>query len=202
MTTWAFVSDIHGNYRALLRAAEIAQAHGADQFVALGDVIGRGQPQECVAWVRAHAALAVVGNRDLDHAALVGPDDRAWVQSLPRLALTADFAITHGDAALHRAMSSADERRGFRRAYLALAELDRPMWFFGHTHHARAWRKSDADAAPVPLDPSAVSLHAAEPGERYFFNVGTTGRPRGGCGPAAIALYDVGRAEVVSVTLA
>src|SRR5215211_3196799 len=112
MAVWAFITDVHGNFRALERAERLARERGADRFAALGDLLGRGQPAECVAWVRAHAALAVVGNRDLDHLDLVGPDDQAFLQGLPRRATAQDFLISHGDAKLDAALGSADERRG------------------------------------------------------------------------------------------
>src|SRR3954454_12399598 len=107
MTRWAFVADVHGNFRALARAEALAREHGAERFVALGDLLGRGQPAECVAWVRANAALAVVGNRDLDHLDLVGADDQAFLQSLPRRASADDFLVSHGDAKLDAALGNA-----------------------------------------------------------------------------------------------
>ncbi|HEY7068119.1 MAG TPA: metallophosphoesterase family protein [Chloroflexota bacterium] len=121
MTVWAFVADVHGNFRALERAEQMARARGAERFVALGDLLGRGQPAACVAWVRANATLAVVGNRDLDHIDLVDAADQAFLRGLPRLAVADDFLATHGDAKLDPNLASADERRGFRRAYAALA---------------------------------------------------------------------------------
>src|SRR5262245_59564064 len=57
MTVWAFVADVHGNYKALVRAEARAREQGAERFVLLGDLLGRGQPAECVAWARAHVAL-------------------------------------------------------------------------------------------------------------------------------------------------
>src|SRR5687767_14108979 len=134
MAVWAFVTDVHGNFRALQHAEQLARERGADHFAALGDLLGRGQPAECVAWVRANAAIAVVGNRDLDHLDLVGPADQAFLRGLPRRAGADDFLVTHGDAKLDPALNSADERRGFRRAYAALAAADCHLWFFGHTH--------------------------------------------------------------------
>src|SRR5919199_2986131 len=121
MTIWAFVADVHGNFRALERAEALARARGATRFAALGDLLGRGQPAACVAWVRANATLAVVGNRDLDHIDLVDMADQAFVRGLPRRAAAEDFVVTHGDAKLDASLASADERRGFRRVYAALA---------------------------------------------------------------------------------
>lgn len=192
MAIWAFVADVHGNSRALARAEAAARARGAERFVALGDLLGRGDPAGCVAWVRAHAVLAVVGNRDLDHLALVDDADQAFLRALPPRAVAPDFVVTHGDAKLDRDLSTADERRGFARAYATLAVLDRPLWFFGHSHHARVWRKRSVDAPPELLPDAVVALERRA-GVRYLVNVGTTGRPLGGRGPASFTLYDATR---------
>src|SRR5919202_3645619 len=158
MTIWAFVADVHGNIRALERAEQLARARGAGRFVALGDLLGRGQPAACVAWVRANATLAIVGNRDLDHIDLVDAADQTFLRGLPRLAAADDFLVTHGDAKLDPNLASADERRGFRRAYAALAAADKRLWFFGHTHRARVWRKAALDAPPEQLDAPCLLL--------------------------------------------
>lgn len=201
MTRWAFVSDVHGNWRRLQQAEALATARGAQRFAVLGDLVGRGQPDACVAWAAAQATFAVVGNRDLDHLDLVAPALRPYLQALPRRLVTKEFVLTHGDAALDRELCSADERRGFRRAYVALMAAGRRLWFFGHTHHARLWRKASANAAPEPLDPSSVTLDLADPAVCYLVNVGTVGRPRGGCGPASLMLFDSARAHLECLAL-
>ena len=114
MALWAFVSDIHGNRRGLETAETEARAAGVDAFACLGDVIGRGDPAACVAWVRDVAALAIVGNRDLDYLDRVPPDLQDVVRRWPHEAAASDFLASHGDPRC-------------------------PAWFFGHTHRARIW---------------------------------------------------------------
>ena len=201
MTLWAFVADVHGNYRALERAERLAQARGAERFAVLGDLVGRGQPAACVAWMRHHATMAVVGNRDLDHLTLVDADDQAYLRGLPTMAGAEDFLMTHGDARLHRALCTADERRGFRRAYAELAAADKRLWFFGHSHHARVWRKAGPEALLELLAADCVAIDRSADGVRYFVNVGTTGRPLGGRGPASFTLYDSAGGELTRVPL-
>jgi predicted phosphodiesterase len=201
MTTWAFVADVHGNFRALARAEALARAHSATRFAALGDLLGRGQPAECVAWVRANATLAVVGNRDLDHIGLVSADDQAFLRRLPRQAAAEDFLVTHGDAKLDPNLASADERRGFRRAYAALAATDKRLWLFGHTHHARVWRKAALEAPPERLEDASLALDRADPAVCYVVNVGATGRRLAGRGPASFTVYDSAHGRLERVEL-
>jgi predicted phosphodiesterase len=201
MTVWAFVADVHGNYRALARADALARARGATRFVVLGDLLGRGQPAACVDWARANAQLAVVGNRDRDHRDLVDAADQAYLADLPTRAVGAGFLISHGDAKLDRELNSADEGRGFRRAYQALAAAGQRLWFFGHTHHARVWRKGAPDAAPERLLADDLLLDLYDPAVRYLVNVGTTGRRLAGRGPASFTLWDDGVGRLQRIEL-
>jgi predicted phosphodiesterase len=189
MTRWGFISDVHGNRPALEQAIGACRANGAEQLVYLGDLLGRGNSDACVDLVRATAALSVVGNRDLDWAERVSPNSRAYVLALPRLAEASDFVAAHGDARLTPALGSADLRRGFGRAYGWLRGHDKRLLFFGHTHHARAWRKASLDAEPELLGGWRVDLPAVD-GTVYLVNVGTTGLPFPGKGPPCCAVYD------------
>lgn len=54
------LSDIHANYQALSSIKE-----EADMVFCLGDIVNYGpNPEECLAWVKAHAANIVRGNHD------------------------------------------------------------------------------------------------------------------------------------------
>ncbi len=185
MTRWAFVSDIHGNRRRLERAAELAVAGGADHYVSLGDVVGKGDPNGCVGWVRDHATIALVGNRDLDYLGLVSPELQEVVLSWPREANASNFVVTHGDSSLHRLLHSGAIRDGFRRARSYLAQQGADLWFFGHTHWARVWRLDDPE--PVFLGGNGFQL---QEGVRYAVNVGTTGLPRARRGGVSMTFYD------------
>lgn len=185
MTLWAFVSDIHGNRRRLERAWELAAARGADHYVSLGDAVGKGDPAGCVAWVRDHATIALVGNRDLDHLDLVCSELQDVIQSWPREATASNFVVSHGDAGLHRILHSGAIRNGFRRARACLEERGVDLWFFGHTHWARVWRLGDEQAQLL-----AGSEFRLDEGAQYAVNVGTTGLPRAGRGGVSMTFYD------------
>jgi predicted phosphodiesterase len=190
VTVWALVSDVHGNLRALQQAEQLARAEGADRFIALGDIIGRGDPNGCVAWVRDNATIAIVGNRDLDYLERVTPELQAVVLTWANEAAASDFVVSHGDPKLHRSLNSRAVRDGFRRVTAVLDERHARVWFFGHTHRARCWELEGE--TPRAVDPASVMVRA---GCRYVVNVGTTGLPLPGRGGTAFVLYDdrVGR---------
>src|SRR4051812_12916589 len=196
MTLWAFVSDIHGNRPALEAAERIAYDRGAERFVCLGDVIGKGDPSACVAWVRDRAAYAIVGNRDLDYIDRVPAELQAVVRSWPNEVRDSDFILSHGEPRLHPALNSAAERDGFQRVRRYMVEHGARVWFFGHTHRSRAWELTPDHAAP--LAQSSIDLH---PACSYVVNVGTTGLPLPGRGPAAFAFYDDTAQQVEHIVL-
>lgn len=196
MTVWAFVSDIHGNLRALEQAQAIARSYGAERYVCLGDVIGRGDAEGCISWVRDHAAIAIVGNRDLDYLERVRPELQQVIRGWGHEGTTADFIVSHGDPRLHRVLNARAERDSFGRVGVYLAERDARLWFFGHTHRARVWEIFPGIAVRI----DAPSL-GADCSRQYVVNVGTTGLPLPGRGPASFVLYDDVTAELRTITL-
>jgi diadenosine tetraphosphatase ApaH/serine/threonine PP2A family protein phosphatase len=59
------ISDIHGNYDALLAVLAEAETLGAEQLLCLGDMVGYGpEPVECVDQVRACCEVVLCGNHD------------------------------------------------------------------------------------------------------------------------------------------
>jgi predicted phosphodiesterase len=193
LTTWAFVSDVHGNLDALKRAADLADAAGAERVVCLGDVVGKKAPDACVLWIRDHADLAIVGNRDLDHIDWLAPRQRDVVLTWTREACASDFVVTHGDRRLHSSLHSRALSHPIR-VEAAMAERAARLWLFGHTHSARCWLLRGGTCRET--DPALVRLHD---GDRYVVNVGTTGMPRGD--PASFTLYDDTQAEIRTVRM-
>jgi predicted phosphodiesterase len=195
---WGLVSDVHGNYPALEAALRVLTEAGARHLAFLGDYLGRGESDRCVRRIRAVAEVAIVGNRDLDWQDRVALASRSWVLGLPRIACVGSLLLAHGDARLTPALSTAQIGRDFVRAYGEMERRHATVWAFGHSHHARTWRKPSANE-PAELLPSAtVDLEA---GYRYFLNVGTTGLPFPGRGGPSVALVDFDNARVRHLVL-
>jgi predicted phosphodiesterase len=71
------------------------------------------------------------------------------------------------------------------------------VWFFGHTHRSRAWELTPDHAAA--LAQSSIDL---DPARCYVVNVGTTGLPLPGRGPAGFVIYDDTAQRVEHIVLA
>jgi predicted phosphodiesterase len=194
---WGLISDVHGNLTALEEAVRVLEAAGATRLAFLGDYLGRGDSDGCVRCIRGLADVAVVGNRDLDWQDRVALETKEWVLGLPRQAQAGELVVAHGDARLTPEFSTAQIGRGFPRAFAAMQARQATVLAFGHSHHARTWRKQLADSLPELLDTTVL-----EPGWRYFLNVGTTGLPFPGKGPPSVALLDLAHGRLEHVRLA
>jgi predicted phosphodiesterase len=190
MSVWAFLSDIHGNLAALDRALSQCHERGVERYAFLGDFLGRGDPDGVIDRVRELGEIAITGNRDIDWAERVSPRSRAYVSALPRRIVSEDFVVAHGDPKLDKPLNVNDLRRGAPKTFDEMRALGVRLFFFGHTHHARTWRKQAHDAPLELLDSPRLELASLSPGAVAIVNVGTTGLPFPGKGPASFAILD------------
>jgi predicted phosphodiesterase len=194
---WGLISDVHGNYVALEEALRVLADAGARKLAFLGDYLGRGDSDRCVARIKEVADLAIVGNRDLDWQDRVSPASKAFVSNLPRTAHSGRLLMSHGDARLTPRLSTAEIGRGFARVWPQLEQHEAQVWAFGHSHHARLWR------LPGHRDPELIGTDCVtiEPHARYCVNVGTTGLPFPGKGGPSVALVDFVQDQIRHVPL-
>jgi len=197
-SVWGLVSDVHGNLPALETALNILADAGAQRLAFLGDYLGRGDADGCVQRIRQMAEVAIVGNRDIDWHDRVSAESRTWVLGLPRVVLVGPLLLTHGDARLTPALGTTQIGRDFVRAFAEMERCEAQVWAFGHSHHARLWRKASADGLTEQIEGDVTRICD---GFRYFLNVGTTGLPFGGKGGPSVALVDFARAEVRQLPL-
>jgi predicted phosphodiesterase len=190
---WGLISDVHGNLPALEMALRMLADAGAQRLAFLGDYLGRGDSDGCVQRIRQVAEVAIVGNRDIDWQDRVSAESRAWVLGLPRIASAGPLLVSHGDARLTPALSTTQIGRDFVRAFAEMERVQARVWAFGHSHHARLWRKASHAAASEQMTGDAASIGD---GFRYFLNVGTTGLPFPGKGGPSVALVDFAHGEV------
>jgi predicted phosphodiesterase len=195
---WGLISDVHGNLPALEMALRVLADAGAERLAFLGDYLGRGDSDRCVQRIREVAEVAIVGNRDLDWQDRVSAESKRWVLGLPRSASVGPLLLTHGDARLTPAFGTTQIGRNFGRAFVEMERRQAKVWAFGHSHHARLWRKASADGSAEEVSGDSSPLIG---GFRYFLNVGTTGLPFGGKGGPSVALLDFARLEVRHLAL-
>jgi predicted phosphodiesterase len=195
---WGLVSDVHGNYTALEQAQRVLSDAGARKLAFLGDYLGRGDSDRCVARIRQVADVAILGNRDLDWQDRVSPLTKAFVLGLPRVAQAAGLLVSHGDSKLTPSLSTTQIGRDFLKVWPEMQARGATVWAFGHSHHARVWRKSSGANAAQLLSGQVIEMEAAA---RYCLNVGTTGLPFAGKGGPSVALVDFTHAQIRQIPL-
>lgn len=195
---WGLVSDVHGNYGGLVEALTVLGAAGATRLAFLGDYLGRGESDRCVACIRGVADAAIVGNRDLDWQDRVGVETRAWILRLPRLVSVDGLLLTHGDARLTPALSTTQIGKDFARSWQELEHSEARVWAFGHSHHARTWRKAGLHERAEALGNQATTI---DDRHRYFVNVGTAGLPFPGKGGPSVAVIDLAQGRISHLPL-
>ncbi len=206
----ALLPDIHANRQALQAVLADAHSRGANQWAALGDIIGfGGAPAECTQLIRQLRAVTLRGNHEEALATpslfahfpavqrmaqrtrdLLPRDLIAWLTTLPCTAETNGLPLTH--ATFH-----APERWGrlqeLTEAERSFSAQSAPLAFFGHTHRPAVFcRDTEGNICrlPVSYDESGSFCLRTEAGKRYLINPGSVGQPRDGDPRAAYALWD------------
>jgi diadenosine tetraphosphatase ApaH/serine/threonine PP2A family protein phosphatase len=199
------ISDIHSNLEALNSILADAERFGGFESVwALGDLVGYGpDPGACIDLVRQLPLLALAGNHDLaavgkigaeefnsNAAAAVrwtssrlGPEQRAWLASLPSTTTQAEYTLAHGslhDPVWHYLYSPLDAALHFRyqsTIYGLVGHTHVPQMFFDTQSFPTQQLLSDRET--LVLD------H-----RRCVINPGSVGQPRDSDPRAAYALLD------------
>ena len=201
MTT-ALISDIHGNLEALDAVLAEIQARRPRRVLCLGDIVGYGaSPNECLAKVRKHCELVLLGNHDA--AASGGPEaarfniyarvaaewtaktltreNREYLQRLPLTSSEKSFYLVHASPACPRDWEYLLDRFDAEPQFHYFTE---PICFIGHTHQPAVYMADPAGCKSLPI--SNVTL---EPNRRYIVNVGSVGQPRDHDPRACLVLY-------------
>lgn len=205
---YLILSDIHGNIDALESVLD-ASAHGWDQLLVLGDLVGYGgDPNGVIDLVRSLKPLAVIrGNHDKAACGIedasnfnqiaryaaswtndtLTPENRQYLRDLPAGPKLIDeyVEICHGSPfdEDHYIFDAED-------AWRALEVGARPLCLFGHTHLPVVFERNGEEFDGYIPDGSGETTLALKPGVRYIVNPGSVGQPRDGDPRAAFAFFD------------
>ena len=204
------ISDVHGNYEALIRALEILEMEGAEKIVCLGDIVGYGpSPSECIAEIQKSCDIVVLGNHD---AAIIGkedphrfnryalisniwtaeqlsPDDKKFLNTLPY-----DYRDDEKSFLLVHSSPFQPEYFNYilspNDAMFEFAEFEEKVCFIGHSHKPAIFSSSGFLVTPNLMEKSIDDDH------RYIINVGSVGQPRDGDSRGCVVIYDSWRKSV------
>lgn len=177
----ALISDVHGNYPALIAVLTEIDRLGISDIVCLGDTAGYySQINECCDALRGRDVFSLKGNHDwyltsdagcprsdsatrcIEHqASIVTSENAAWLGSLNSAAMINGINAVHGgwNDPVDEYVQPSDEY--FR-------PLDGTTFASGHTHIQTIWSSDN----------------------RQYCNPGSVGQPRDGDARAAFATWD------------
>jgi len=188
------ISDIHGNYQALLAVLADMDRIGVDAVVSLGDNIGYGpEPEEVVQALMERGVPSVIGNHELAlnsgsyyrrlnptasisleiSRELMSQESLAYCQSLPVYLVLHGARFVHGcppESVTAYLWNPSDTR--MTRIFASFAEQ---LCFFGHTHDLACYV---AQGQRCQVEEPAVKTSLLDPDCRYVINPGSVGQPR------------------------
>lgn len=202
------VADIHANLTAFEAVLNhLRQTYGPpDALWCLGDIVGYGpDPNECIDLLRQFNLVAVVGNHDLAAIGLVEPelfnpdarvaalwtgqvlrpDNKLFLQNLPRRVVQGDFTVVHGSPRseiweyLLTVSAACENFRHFETRFCLIGHSHIPVIFGFNPNTGNC---TQAEVPPV-LDLGKVR-------GRLIINPGSVGQPRDRDPRAAYAVLD------------
>jgi predicted phosphodiesterase len=204
MALHGILGDIHGNREALAAALARLDTCGIDDLLCVGDLVGyNADSDECVAMLRARAALCIAGNHDLIGTGLLGfercsnkamhslkrtrralaPETAEYLRALPsHIMVTPALAGAQSPTILltHGGVRDVQQYMTQPRHIVQNARLLREdfpaarICFFGHTHEQRVYAVDGEEVAEIATsDP--VHLRADR---LYFVNPGSVDASR------------------------
>jgi len=210
----ALISDIHGNYEALIKVFEDIDAHKVDRVFFLGDVVGYGpEPEACIDLLEKHCSVFLMGNHDFamlntpvqfnpiaEQAILCMKARMApGIYSMPRkrkrwkflsnlktIHLEDDLLFVHGSPRdpFSEYITPTDPLHNPEKIDSIFDRVER-VAFCGHTHYPGLIQQAALFRSPVELENVFRFTK-----KKAIINVGSVGQPRDGNPSACYLLLD------------
>lgn len=202
----AIISDIHGNYEALLSVHKDIQKADVDKIVCLGDFVGYGpQPEEVAQFLIENEISCVMGNHEnaiIDRSVLTNFNVKAmisieitrtlisnktieYIANLPANIIIDDMLFVHGAPpdSIHTYFPSL----GDEVLMDIFNQLEQQIVFIGHTHYP-LWCNYDGDI--VDFRTLYRGINQMDANDKNIVNVGSVGQPRDGNSDAKYVIFN------------
>ncbi|BBO79712.1 metallophosphatase family protein [Desulfosarcina ovata subsp. sediminis] len=202
----AIISDIHGNYEALLSVTEDIKKSEVDKIICLGDFIGYGpQPEEVAQYLIENDIPCVLGNHEnaiMNKEALanfnvdamisieitrklISDKTLEFMSKLPANLIIENMLFVHGtppdsiNTYLNRL--SDDELSDI------FNNMEQQIAFIGHTHDP-LYCCFDGEVCDFKM--LYPGINQIDPSMKHIINVGSVGQPRDGNSDAKYVIFD------------
>jgi diadenosine tetraphosphatase ApaH/serine/threonine PP2A family protein phosphatase len=205
---FALFADLHANLDALRACLNHAEAHGAERFAFLGDLVGYGaEPTaviELVAEYAGRGAVVIRGNHDaavsdggrglddLAHEAVewtrnaLSSAQKEFLAKLPLIVREDDLCFVHSSAERPERWVYVQTNGAARESIEA---ANATYTFAGHVHEQVLYFHTPTGKT-APFRPTSGSVVPVPSHRRWHAIVGSVGQPRDGNPAAAYALFD------------
>ena len=202
----AVISDIHGNYEALLSVQKDIQQADVDKIVCLGDFVGYGpQPEEVAQYLMRNDIPCVLGNHEnaiINPATLIRFNSDAmisieitrelisdktvrYISNLPTSLIIDDMLFVHGvppDSIKDYIIWLSDNE--LREVF---EHLEQRIAFIGHTHVPLC---CCYDGIRIDFKTLRQGMNPMDSDAKNIINVGSVGQPRDGNSDAKYVVFD------------
>lgn len=190
---FAVVSDIHGNYEALIKAMSLIRKREVNKIICLGDVIGYGaNPNECLEYVKNNIDIVLCGNHDFyqlekpDNAGKLCKISMEWTEKhlnhewadyiklLPMSYSWKEYGF------YHTAIKDEKEWPYLNDLYDVLSTFSykEKVCFYGHTHRSRVIITENDEVTSDSYPAKTMSFIVDLKKQRAFINPGSIGQQR------------------------
>ena len=202
----AIISDIHGNYEALLRVHEDIQKAQVDKIICLGDFVGYGpQPEEVAQFLIQNKIPCVMGNHEkaiLNRETLAGFNADAmlsieltrglvskktmeYISKLPANLIMNNMLFVHG--APPDLVNTYFSRLSDDELTNIFNDMEQQIAFIGHTHDPLCWFY---DGKILDFIMLRQGINHLDSKVKNIINVGSVGQPRDGNSDAKYVIFD------------
>lgn len=202
----AVITDIHGNWDALVNVLEDIEHSGVDKIFCLGDNIGYGpEPNRVIQTLRDCEIPSILGNHEL---AVLKREYLAWFNPTARRSLEKTIELLSDNAlkylsSLERVLVHGEYRfvHGFPPESLSTYRYGVPVYkkrrifetmeericFIGHTHDLNLIAYNGETLTSELLVKGSLILSLDQ---RYIISAGSVGQPRDGNNNAKYVIWD------------
>ncbi|MDH5179063.1 MAG: metallophosphatase family protein [Gammaproteobacteria bacterium] len=203
----AIISDIHSNLEALTECVRVANEHGVEKYVCLGDFVGYGpEPAAVMDMLLALPGFTcIVGNHEeflFDERDNDSPAKQKYAKSwtlsqlseaqLDYISRLSYIEVADGVTYVH---ATTHEDSGWvyinntSHALKCLQYAKTPVVFYGHVHVPMIYHEKP-DKSISAVVPERDETLVLQEGHRYVINTGSVGQPRDNNPDSSFVIYD------------
>jgi predicted phosphodiesterase len=172
----AFISDIHGNWSALLTVLDDIKSRQVDRIICLGDMVDGGDHNNAVVeFIKDNNIITVQGNHDAFNDCRLKKENQGWLNQLPEIIIEDDIILTHISPRFKKNKISNNIE-----AWNVFDESNFRLHFIGHLHFPVLFGEKCeffAESCEYPIDDGEIVLNSSD---RYIICFGAVGYPRSG----------------------